>query len=222
MPALDRALAESGYLGDIEALERLVTTWRESEPAKGAIARAASAGGALLELARSLAPLRQPQPAAVHLRILLEFVGAWERMPPGGDPLRARHLRARAAILGTADALRSAYEAFDPAEVSFDDVAALLRRWIDGQTFAPRSGDAGVHLVDATSARYGRFDVVQIAGVVEGEWPDAPRRNIFYSPSLLRQLGWPAESERIDGARAAFADLLRLPSSRVAVSAFSL
>jgi RecB family exonuclease len=222
VPALDRALAESGYLGDIEALERLVTTWQESERAKGAIARAASAGGALLELARSLAPLRQPQPAAVHLRILLEFVGAWERMPPGGDPLRARHLRARAAILGTADALRSAYEAFDPAEVSFDDVAALLRRWIDGQTFAPRSGDAGVHLVDATSARYGRFDVVQIAGVVEGEWPDAPRRNIFYSPSLLRQLGWPAESERIDGARAAFADLLRLPSSRVAVSAFSL
>lgn len=222
VPALDRALAENGYLGDIEALERLVGAWRDANPVKGSLARAAAAGGVLLEIARLLAPLREPQPPAVHLRVLLDFLAAWERPPAAGDPLRARHLRARAAILGTAESLRTAYAAFDDAAVSFDDVAALLRRWIDGQTFAPRSGDSGVHLLDASSARFGAFDVVQVAGVVEGEWPDAPRRNIFYSPSLLRQLGWPAEAERIDGARAAFADLLRLPASRIAVSAFAL
>ena len=79
-----------------------------------------------------------------------------------------------------------------------------------------------MHLVDADSARFGRFEHVHIAGLVENEWPDRARRNIFYSPAVLRELGWPAESDRLTGARAAFADLLKLPTSRLSVSTFLL
>ena len=75
-------------------------------------------------------------------------------------------------------------------------VMRLLRSYIvriEGQTFAPRSGEEGVHIVDADSARFGQFDDVHIAGLVEAEWPDRARQNIFYSPAVLRELGWPGE-----------------------------
>ena len=49
----------------------------------------------------------------------------------------------------------------------FDAVAATVRRWIEGQTFAPRTGDSGVHLVDSESARFGDFEAVQLAGLVD-------------------------------------------------------
>jgi RecB family exonuclease len=220
--ALDRLLSEAGYSGEIEPLERLVATWRETTPPGGRAARAIRAGDALLGLARQLAPLRTEAPAAAHLGVVSGFLTAHERLLPVEDPLRSRHLRARAAVLGTIRTLRDAYDRFDGQPVAFDHVAALLRRWIEGQTFAPRTGESGVHLVDAESARYGSFDLVQIAGLIEGEWPDRPRRNIFYSPSVLRELGWPGEAERIAGARAALADLVRLPADRLAVSAFTL
>ena len=106
--------------------------------------------------------------------------------------------------------------------MTFDQVAALIRRWIEGQTFAPRTGEAGVHVVDAASARFGRFEHVQLAGLVDGEWPDRPHRNIFYSSSVLRELGWPAESDRAGGSRAAFAELVRLPQSILTASTFLL
>jgi ATP-dependent helicase/nuclease subunit B len=138
------------------------------------------------------------------------------------DPLRPRHLRARGAILTLMASLRDAYARLDQDTVSGDEVAALIRRWIEGQTFAPRAGDSGLHIVDADSAKFGAFDHVHLAGVVDNEWPDRPRRNIFYSPAVLRELGWPGEADRLAGARAAFADLLRLPSERLAVSTFAL
>jgi RecB family exonuclease len=219
--ALDRALREAGYTGEIDALDRLVVSWRDEGGARRTAA-ARRAGETLLRLARALTPLRTDAPAAAHLGVLRAFLAAHDRMPAPADPLTPRHLRARGALLGTIETLHDAYERFEPQPVPFDEVAALLRRWIEGQTFAPKDGDAGVHLVDAESARFGAFDVVQIAGLVEGEWPDPPRRNIFYSPSVLRELGWPAEAERIAGARAALADLVRLPAERLIASAFTL
>ena len=131
-------------------------------------------------------------------------------------------MRGRGAIFDALTSLRDAYTQFDALPVDFDAVAAVIRRWIEAHTFAPRTGDGGVHLVDADSARFGDFDAVQLAGLVDGEWPDTPRRNIFYPPALLRELGWPSESERLDGVRASFSDLLRLPSSRLVVSTFTL
>jgi len=123
------------------------------------------------------------------------------------------------AVLGR---LAAAYERLDNVIVPFADVRALIKRWLDAQTFAPREGNAGVHVVDAASARFGDFDLVQLAGLVEGEWPDASRRSIFYSTAVLRELGWPAEQERLHAARAAFADLLTLPAQRLVVSTFQL
>src|SRR5207244_6071527 len=128
----------------------------------------------------------------------------------------------RGAILGLMRALREAYGRFDSRTVAFEDVAAMVRRGIETHTFAPRTGEAGVHLVDADSAPFGEFDIVQLAGLVDGEWPDRPRRNIFYSPAILRDLGWPADADRVEAIRSSFADLLRLPSKTLAISTFSL
>ena len=219
--ALDRALSDAGYLGDIGTLERLASTWREakSEPQWSTALRAADA---VIEIARQLAPLRSVASCADQLDGLLAFLRRHEHLPRWDDPLRPRLLRGRAAVLEALASLRAAYERFDPLAIDFDAVAAVIRRWIEAHTFAPRTGEDGVHLVDAESARFGEFEGIQLAGLIDGEWPDTPRRNIFYPPGLLRELGWPAESERLDGVRASFSDLLRLPSSRLVVSTFTL
>jgi len=220
--ALDRSLAEAGYLGGIESLDRLLGVWRAAEPMRSGVQRAIRAGEQLLNVARELAPLRSSAPVADHLAILQSFLLAHESPDVPDESLRVRHLRARGAVFATLGSLRDAYARFDSAPVSGDAVAALVRRWIEGQTFAPQTGDDGVHLVDADSARFGRFEHVHIVGLVENEWPDRARRNIFYSPAVLRELGWPAEADRLTGARAAFADLLKLPVSRLSVSTFLL
>jgi RecB family exonuclease len=220
--ALDRALAEQGYLGQLSSLRPLVEAWTARSASSTKMAGAARAGRVLERLAAALDPLRTPAPVAEHLRRLIAFVTGHEAAPGPDDPLRARQLRARAALLGTLTALRDAYARFDGTPVELDDTAAICRRWIEAQTFAPRTGEAGVHLLDSASARFGDFDEVQLAGLVEGEWPDFARRSIFYSPSVLRELGWPSDTLRLDGVRAEFADLLRLPRRRLAVSTFAL
>ena len=47
-----------------------------------------------------------------------------------------------------------------------------------------------------------------IVGIVESDWPERPRRNIFYPPTLLKALGWPSEKDRRAAADARFLDLL--------------
>ncbi len=218
--ALDRALTESGYSGDLDVLERLLETWSVTEGTPRQ--RLARAGRLFQVMAFELTALRAPASVADHLDVLAGFLARNERVPNASDPLRARHVRARGAVATSIASLRDAHARYDPAPVDFDEVAALLRRWIEGQTFAPRTGTTGVHVVDSASARFGEFEHVQLAGVVDGEWPERPRRNIFYSTSILRELGWAAERDRIDGARAAFVDLLGLARNEVAVSAFLL
>jgi RecB family exonuclease len=217
---LDRALSDAGYLGDLATLERLVARWRDGDRSRGP--GGGRAADALLELARRLAPLQTPAPCAGHLAGLDAFLVQYEARSAADDDLGSRHRRGRAAVFDALRGLRHAYAQFDSRDVAFDETAAVLRRWIDAHTFAPRAGDTGVHLVDADTARFGDFEAVQLAGLIDGEWPDTPRRNIFYSPALLRDLGWPSETDRLDGIRAAFNDLLRLPSSRLVVSSFAL
>jgi ATP-dependent helicase/nuclease subunit B len=180
--------------------------------------RALRAGEMFREIVRELGPLRSSAPVSEHLECLLAFL----RRNESDDSGDSRARRARGAILGTLITLRDGWAKFDDTPVDSDVVAALIRRWIEVQTFAPRAGTTGVHLVDAWSARFGDFDEVHLAGLVDGEWPEPARRNIFYSSSILRELGWPAESDRLAGERALFADLLRLPSSRLTVSIFTL
>ena len=219
MADLDRALRSAGFHGGVDVLERLVATW--SGHASSEKPGAPRAGAALLALARELAPLGDSMPAAAHLTVLGDVLVRYERAP-GSGPFAARHLRARAAVLGAIGTLRDAYARFDQQPVGIDEVAALIRRRIEIHTFAPRTGKDGVHLVDAEAARFGDFELVQLAGLVDGEWPDRPRRNIFYSPEILRDLGWPSERERRDSERVRFADLLQLPSELLALSTFRL
>ena len=181
-----------------------------------------SVAEALPAIESELSPLRNAAPCAHHLDCVLQFLRRHDRMPAGDDPHAARLLRGRAAILDTLTSLRDAYARFDATPVMFDDVTAIVRRRIEAHTFTPQTGDRGVHVVDADSARFGDFERVQLAGLVDGEWPDSPRRNIFYPPMLLRELGWPPESERLDGIRATFTDLLRLPSGSLLLSTFTL
>ena len=221
--ALDRALSEAGYLGGLDSLARLNAAWRED----GArVSRAAVSAASVLEtLARALDPLRTEAKVADHLDRVLTFLDDHHAPPSPADrddPIVARQLRARGAIVGLMRALRDAYRRFDAEAVPFDDVAAMVRRHIDAHTFAPRTGESGVHLIDADSAPFGEFDYVQIAGLVDGEWPEKPHRNIFYSPAILRELGWPAESDRVESTRSAFSDLLQLPGKQLIVSTFSL
>ena len=221
--ALDRALSEAGYLGGLDALERLHVAWR----ADGAhISGAAVVGVSVYEaIARQLEPLRANAPVADHLDRVLTFLNDHGAGPRAGETdasLVARQLRARAAVLGLIRALRDAYRRFPSNAVPFDQVAAMVRRHIEVHTFAPRSGESGVHVVDADSAPFGEFDYVQIAGLVDGEWPEKPHRNIFYSPAILRDLGWPVESDRVESVRSAFSDLLQLPQKKLVVSTFSL
>jgi RecB family exonuclease len=71
---------------------------------------------------------------------------------------------------------------------------------------------------------------VQIMGLIEGEWPERPRRNVFYPRALIAQLE-PSRPERITlneerdqvrSARAMFRDLAGLARLRTRVSTFSL
>jgi ATP-dependent helicase/nuclease subunit B len=218
--ALDRALSDAGYLGGVDVLEGIVVKWAED----AALCSSAKLHAArlLLAAARDLAPLRCVAPSAEHLDRLVRFLREHECLPDADGLLRERLLRGRAAVLDVLVSLRDAYVRFDAAPVDFETLVPTIRRWIENRTFAPFMGEGGVHVVDADTARFGEFDRVQLAGLVDGEWPEGPHRNIFYPPALLRDLGWPSESQRLDRVRAAFTDLLDLPSSRLAISTFTL
>ncbi len=222
--ALDRALSEAGYLGGLDALDRLAGAWRRDD---SRVSKSATAGLLVLQaLAGECEPLRASATIAEHLDRVLQFLIAHEHLAPEHpaeeDPFRARQLRARGAVLALLRSLRDAYRRFHSGVVAFEEVAAMVRRGIETHTFAPRSGESGIHVVDADSAPFGDFDYVQLAGLVDGEWPDRPRRNIFYSPAILRDLGWPADADRVDAVRSSFADLLRLPAKQLMLSSFSL
>jgi RecB family exonuclease len=226
--ALDQALARVRYAGDPSRLVALAEEWAteaagSSDTRTTALRKLAAPAldGALLALDRLL-PLFEQAPASRHLRTLRTFVAEFGVTPRPDDPIAERHLRARTAVLALLDALADGHERFGDLHWTVDDLGAIVRSWIERQTFTPRSGNAGVHLADAAAARYGRFDDVYLVGLVEGEWPERPRRNLFYSTFLLGKLGWADDRVRLAGARAAFADLLRLGSRRVTVSTFLL
>ena len=205
--ALNRALSEEGYFGGIENL-RAFERWRAAKAACGR--------------RRELRALSETERPSVQLDALLAFLARHDRIPEPGDPLRERHLRARRAVLSAIHGLRRAHQHLDDSPVELSSVAAMIRRWIEGQTFSPRAGHTGVQLLDAQAARYGEFDEVFLVGLVEGEWPQRSSKSIFYPASLLSQLDWPDSRMALAGERAAFHDLMGLARRQVHLSTFEL
>jgi len=184
--------------------------------------RASAALRAASAAAAELRPMIDATSASIQVAALLAFIAGHERLPDPRDEWCGRHLRARAAVLAALASLREAHQAHDDAPVPLAELSNTVRRWIEGQTFSPRTGTRGLMLLDASSAAYADVDELRLTGLVESDWPDRSRRSIFYPPSLLAQLGWPVDADRLAAARARFLDLLRLARVRVSVSTFTL
>jgi RecB family exonuclease len=213
--ALNRLLLEAKYLGGLDALRRVADHPRALKSGSRGLAAA-------IHVATELQEVAEEDRASAQFGRLVAFVRRHERVPHATAPWRERHLRARAAILAALEGLGGAHARFDDAAVSAAEMTAAVRRWVEGQTFSPRAGTQGVRLLDVETARFESTDELRAVGVVERDWPLRVPRNIFYPGGLLTQLGWPAEPARLASARAAFRDLLRLPTRRVSVSTFSL
>lgn len=209
---LDQALLDGRFVGGVAALEAFASRLR-SGPAR--------AVRAMLAAARELEPILEVDAASRQIGTLAAFLRAHEP-PSDADVHRDRQVRVREAIMRALDALSAAHAAHDDTRLDLEELGGTIRRWIESQTFPADAGTRGVQLVDAWAARYGDFDEIRLVGLVESDWPDRPGRNIFYPPSLLNQLGWVPDSERLAGARAAFRDLIRLPTARFSASAFTL
>ncbi|HET7697936.1 MAG TPA: PD-(D/E)XK nuclease family protein [Vicinamibacterales bacterium] len=210
---LDRLLVDRKYLGGIDRLTALAEELRgQGEHRLSAAAQIAS------ELAAAAAAATAP----AQIEGILGFIAKHERPARGDEPWLARHLRARAAVRSALTMLRDAHAAHDPAPLSIAQLSGSVRRWIDGQTFSPRLGDSGVTLLDASAVPYADLDELRLVGLTEADWPERGARSIFYPQSLLAQLGWPKDQDRLSASRARFQDLLRLPRRRVSLSTITL
>jgi hypothetical protein len=224
--ALDRVLRDAKFLGGWERLGEFAVTL--DSPAPGGRResafrqRARPALAAALAIAPDVAAFRNATAASEQIARLLEMMTRLERLPGPRDQGYERHMRGRAAILGALAGLREAHARYDDRPLPVAELVATLRRWIEGQTFAPRTGDSGILLLDAHAAALARVDSVRLVGLVESDWPERGGGNIFYPPSLLRELGRPSDADRLTAARARFQDLLFVASRDVSVSTFTL
>ena len=130
-------------------------------------------------------PRRRPQIAGP-----IGFLTERERLPVATDPWRGRHMRARAAVFRAADAGRGARGA-RPAPLSIVELSGAVRRWIEGQTFSPRLGTAGVMLLDAQRGRLRGRRRNPPRGADGVDWPERSAGSIFYPQSLSRSSAGP-------------------------------
>jgi RecB family exonuclease len=231
--ALARALADERYLGGLDRLSSFQETWSSagpvSRPGRDRRERALPALAVAVRIARELAGLAERRPVLEQLETVRQFLARYQRVP---DPIGGeRPARVRSAVSGALDSLARAFAVHDPAaEASGAELSSAIRRWLGAQTFASRTGEAGIRVLDAQAAKYADVDEAQLLGLVEGEWPEPARRSIFYPPVLLGLLE-PApaaedpnrrESDAMAAARATFLDLMALPRHRVRASTFAL
>ncbi len=213
---LDQCLAAQRYLGGLDRLTALAGTLAGPERQAADVA---------LSVSNELAPLLEPNPLADQVDLLRQFLDRHDK------DHQERRRRARGAVMITLEGLAAAFRRHDPAATgTVVEVTGAVRRWIGAQTFATTPSRGGIRIVDAQAARFAEFDDVQVMGLVEGEWPERPRRNIFYPRALIAQLE-PSRPERVDinqerdqirSARAVFRDLLGLARRRTRLSTFAL
>ena len=227
---LDAAMASQRYLGGLDRLAALVDSLSGVEQSLAASA---------LSIATELAPLLETRPLADQADLVRQFLEHHDPFdslrPSDRSSLRAavaeRSRRARAAVIATFEGLAGAFRRHDPdAAGSVVELSGAIRRWLGAQTFAVDAGKGGVRILDTQAARFADLDDVQIMGLVEGEWPERPRRNIFFPRALIAQLE-PSRPERVEltaerdhvrSARAAFRDLLGLARRHTRLSTFAL
>jgi RecB family exonuclease len=214
---LDRELSEARYLGGHERLVALAASRNNRGDD-----RAAAPIEVAIAIAVELAELRSRRPASAQLRSVVTFIERHLASLDPSHPMFDRERRARAAMLQILTALADAHAAHHDPAWTIDDLAAATRRWIGDETFLPETEESGVRLLDDQAARYGEFDDLTIVGLVENEWPERPRRNIFYPPTLLKALAWPSEKDRHAAAEARFVDLLSSATVTTELSAFML
>jgi len=203
LEALDAAMLDERYLGEIDKLRALDL----HNPAFAAAVAAAE----------QLLPLLAKASASAQLKTLLTFFTAH-----ANDATDARARRGRAGLAEILRGMASAYTSHGDRALTIDDLAPEIRRWIEDATFSPEPAGHGVHLLDSQAARFGEFDDITLVGLVEGEWPERTKRNIFYAPSVLGALGWPPERDRRSASTAAFLDLVTSASRHVVISTFTL
>ena len=159
---------------------------------------AASAAAELRARRRGAARIRAARSAA---RLHCALTSACRSRPTAWY---ARHLRARAADPGRARIAaprRTAARRRDRCR--FRSWPGRLRRWIEGQTFSPRTGRDGVLLLDAPAAAYADVDEVRIVGLVESDWPErgAPQHLLsVVAPVAARMAGGRGSARRGAGA----------------------
>ena len=224
--ALDALLRDTKYLGGWDRIARLEQELDAMQALTGrasrAWTRAARAIRGAVSIAREIQLATSHPTASAQIAALVELIAAHERLPDPSVAWYGRHMRARAAILGALRSLGAAHARHDDEPLTGAELMHGVRRWIEGQTFAPRTGRQGVTLFDARAAAYADLDEIRFVGLTESDWPDRARRNIFYPASLLTQLGWPNERDRLSATRARFLDLLRVARARVSLSTFTL
>jgi RecB family exonuclease len=212
--ALDRALSDARYLGELDRLDVFVSSAGSTD--------VRIAGTAALLAARELAPLGEPAPASSQLKRLISFIETHLRILDAADPLADREKLTRAMILGGLGALSEAHAAHDDVAWTIDEMGVAIRRWIEDETFALDESPSGVQLLDDRAAPYGEFDEMAIVGLVEGDWPEKTRRNIFYPSNLMKALGWPSEKDRRSAAEARFLDLVASAGQSVSLYTITL
>lgn len=227
--ALDRTLSDARFLGGAERLAALAESQSDAEPPPPGSQRRrtdARAHRPALDAAcaavAELAEFRASRPASAHLDALAAFLDAHMEALDPADAQYERESRARSAVLRIVRDLATSHAAHHDPEWRIGELTTSVRRWIGEETFALDRLPTGVRLLDDQAARYGEFDDLTVVGLIESEWPDRSRRNIFYPPNLLKALGWPSEAERRAAADARFLDLLASPRSRIELSAFLL
>ena len=221
--ALDRELVRSRESGGTEAWHRM-RAHRRRLPVQQALPGLEQeehtelpAIEALIAIGERLIPLRDPETSlGIKVDCLRDFLDELGRLPHALDD-QARHQRARGALLSILERLSDAARHIGDPPLTFLAFQDRLHRAIESHTFSERSGRDGVQIVDARSAGLGSFELVLLLGLNEGEWPARSPRNIFYPQWLLKDFGWPTDTEALAAQRSRFIELLRLSSASVAV-----